>query len=38
MWGTFTNLEDALTQAKDIKHRGIDVYVHGNSNRIISKV
>jgi len=38
VWGTFTNLEDALAQAKDIKHHGIDVYVHGDSNRVISKV
>jgi hypothetical protein len=38
MWGTFTNLDDALTQAQNIKHHGIDVYVHGDSNRVISKV
>ena len=38
VWGTFTDLEDALTQAKDIKHNGIDVYIHGDSNRVISKV
>lgn len=38
VWGTFTTLEDALTQAKNIKHHGIDVYVHGDSNRVISKV
>lgn len=37
-WGTFTNLEEALAQAKDIKHHNIDVYVHGDSNRVISKV
>lgn len=38
VWGTFTNLDDALAQAKDIKHNGIEVYVHGDSNRVISKV
>ena len=37
-WGTFTNLEEALAQAHDIKHNGIDVYVYGDSNRVISKV
>ena len=38
VWGTFTILEDALTQAKNIKHHGIAVSVHGNSNRVISIV
>ncbi len=37
-WGTFTNLEEALVQAHDIKRHGLDVYVHGDSNRVISKV
>ena len=37
-WGTFTNLDEALAQANDIKHQNIDVYVHGDSNRVISKV
>ena len=36
--GTFTNLDEALAQANDIKHQNIDVYVHGDSNRVISKV
>lgn len=37
-WGTFTNLEEAVAQAHDIKRHGLDVYVHGDSNRVISKV
>ena len=37
-WGTFTNFNDALTQAQEIKHQGIDVYVHGDANRVISKL
>ena len=38
VWGTFTNLEDALAQAKNVKTSNIEVYVHGDSNRVISKV
>lgn len=38
VWGTFTTLEDALAQAKNIKTPTIEVYVHGDSNRVISKL
>ena len=38
VWGTFTNLEDALAQAKNIKTSDLEVYVHGDSNRVISKL
>ena len=38
VWSTFTNLEDALTQAQEIKTSDMEVYVHGDSNRIISKL
>ncbi len=38
VWGTFTNLEDALAQAKNIKTPDLEVYVHGDSNRVISKL
>ena len=38
VWGTFTNLDDALAQANEIKTSDIEVYTHGDSNRVISKV
>ena len=38
LWGTYTNLQDALDKAKDIKQDSLEVYVHGDSNRIVSKV
>ena len=37
-WGTFTNLEEALVQAQDVKRHDLDVYIHGDSNRVVSKV
>ena len=38
LWGTYTDLKEALDEASKIKKDGLDVYVHGDSNRVISKV
>ena len=38
LWGTYTNLQDALDKAIEVKQDSLEVYVHGDSNRIISKV
>jgi len=38
LWGTYTTLQDALDKAKEVKQNSLDVYVHGDSNRIISKL
>jgi len=38
VWGTFQNLDDALAEAKRVKTNNLEVYVHGASNRVISKV
>ena len=37
-WGTYTDLQEALNEASKIKKDGLEVYVHGDSNRVISKV
>ena len=38
LWGTYTNLQDALDRAIEVKQDSLEVYVHGDSNRIVSKV
>ena len=38
LWGTYTNLQDALDKAKEVKQTSLEVYVHGDSNRIVSKL
>jgi hypothetical protein len=38
LWGTYTNLQDALDRAKEVKQDSLEVYVHGDSNRVVSKV
>ena len=38
LWGTYTTLQDALDKANEVKQNSLDVYVHGDSNRIISKL
>ena len=38
LWGTYTNLQDALDKAKEVKQPSLEVYVHGDSNRIVSKL
>ena len=38
LWGTYTHLQDALDKAKEVKQDSLEVYVHGDSNRIVSKV
>jgi hypothetical protein len=38
LWGTYTTLQDALDKAQEVKQNSLDVYVHGDSNRIISKL
>ena len=38
VWGIYQNLDDALAEAKRVKTDNLEVYVHGASNRVISKV
>lgn len=38
VWGTYKNLEDAVAEAHRVKTDDLEVYVHGASNRVISKV
>ena len=38
VWGTYPTLDEALVEAKEVKTDNLEVYVHGDSNRVISKV
>ena len=37
-WGTYATLDEAFAEAKEVKTDGLEVYIHGDSNRVISKV
>ena len=38
MLGTYPSLMDAKEEAKKFKKTGVDIYLHGDSNRVLAKV
>ena len=38
MLGSYSSLTEAQTEAKKFKKEGIDIYLHGDSNRVLAKV
>ena len=38
MLGTYSSLDDAQQEALKLKRAGVDIYLHGDSNRVIAKV
>ena len=38
MLGTYPSLMDAKEEAKKFKKVGVDIYLHGDSNRVLAKV
>tara|TARA_Y100000310_G_C20655780_1_gene801902 strand:+ start:1356 stop:1472 length:117 start_codon:yes stop_codon:yes gene_type:complete len=38
MLGSYSSLMNAKEEAKKFKKAGIDIYLHGDSNRVLAKV
>ena len=38
MLGSYSSFDDAEREALKLKKAGIDIYLHGDSNRVIAKV
>ena len=38
MLGTYSSFDDAQQEALKLKRVGVDIYLHGDSNRVIAKV